>query len=73
MHASNQLSNLPVNARVACRQGRQVVVSLDSSDASQIALHWAFKHLLRPSDVLHLLCISLPTPMPVSEESMYAC
>lgn len=41
-------------------------MAVDGSSHSSLALDWALLHLLDPArDVLHLLCVALPTAFPV--------
>ncbi|EFN51655.1 hypothetical protein CHLNCDRAFT_139849 [Chlorella variabilis] len=44
----------------------KVMVSLDDSETSRTALEWVVQNALGPEDELHLVCVALPIPYPVS-------
>ncbi|PRW59077.1 universal stress family isoform B [Chlorella sorokiniana] len=50
---------------------RKVMVSLDDSYTSKKALEWAVNNVLGPDDELHLVCVALPIPYPVSPGEDY--
>lgn len=43
---------------------RHVVVAVDGSDDSKLAVLWAARHLLKPDDDLHLVMVSANAPLP---------
>ncbi|KAI3423020.1 hypothetical protein D9Q98_001372 [Chlorella vulgaris] len=55
----------------AAKAKRRVLVSLDDSEASRQALEWAVGNVLGPTDELHLVCVALPIPFPVSPAEPY--
>ncbi|KAL4424950.1 hypothetical protein ABPG77_009679 [Micractinium sp. CCAP 211/92] len=50
----------------AAQESKKVLVALDDSAASRQALEWVVDNALGPKDELHLVCVALPIPYPVS-------